>query len=97
MVADNYRRGIRHAENLVVVHRRAGSGVRGRRKEEVSINRAIVVIAVATWQAAVQDMASACLDESKPAPGDPFLPAYQVIAGRVQSEIGKFATPNPEN
>jgi len=92
--AANFRRGIEHANNLIEVHKRAGSGIRGRRTVEVSINRAVVVITVATWQAAVQDMTLAVLDTSTPAPGDPILPAYKVIAGRVNAEVGSFSTPN---
>lgn len=95
--AANFRRAIAHANNLIEVHRRAGTGGRGRRTEEVSINRAVVVITVATWQAAVQDMTLAVLDTSAPAPGDPFLPAYRVIAGRVNAEVGSFSTPNAQN
>lgn len=95
--AGNFRRAIAHADNLIAVHRRAGSGGRGRRVEEVSINRATVVITVATWQAAVQDMTLACLALSAPPLGDPFLPAYRVIAGRVRAEVGAFSTPNAEN
>lgn len=95
--AANFRRGIAHADNLVVVHGLAGTGGRGRRVEEVSINRAIVVITVATWQAAVEDMTLACLAMSEPLPGDPFLPAYKVIAGRVKAEVSSFSTPNAEN
>ena len=67
------------------------------RKRLVSINRAVVVITVATWQAAVQDMTLACLAHSEPPAGDSFLPAYRVIAGRVQTEVGGFSTPNAEN
>lgn len=95
--AANFRRAIRHADNLVAVHRRAGTGGRGRRTEEVSINRAVVVITVATWQAAVQDMTLACLAHSEPPAGDSFLPTYRVIAGRVQTEVGGFSTANAEN
>lgn len=95
--AANFRRAVVHADNLVSVHRQAGGGGRGRRVEEVSINRAVVVITVATWQAAVQDMTLGCVALSEPPAGDPFLPAYRVIAGRVQSEVGAFSTPNAEN
>ncbi len=95
--AADFRRAIAHADNLVAVHRRAGTGARGRRVEEVSINRAVVVLTVATWQAVVQDLALACLTLSEPPAGDPFLPAYKVIAGRVNVEVGAFSTPNAEN
>ena len=95
--ASNYRRANQHSINLVTVHRRAGDGGRGRRIEEVSINRAIVVITVATWQALVQDLTKTCLDQAAPLPGDPFLPTYRVIVGGVQQRIGGFSTPNAQN
>jgi len=95
--AENFKRSIVHCDNLVTVHRRAGTGDRGRRTEEVSINRAVVVIAVATWQAAIQDMTLACLDMSSPKASTESYPAYRVIGGRVRKEVGDFATPNAEN
>ncbi|PFG15490.1 hypothetical protein ATK74_3037 [Propionicimonas paludicola] len=95
--AANFRRAIVHADNLVSVHRHAGGGGRGRRTQETSINRAVVVITVATWQAAVQDMVLSCAAMSEPPAADPFLPAYKVIVGRVQSEVGAFSTPNAQN
>mgnify|MGYP001289397958 CR=1 FL=1 len=95
--SNRYRRAIAHTDNLIQVHRRAGTGLRGRRVEEVSINRAVVVITVATWQAAVQDMTTVCLDVSEPPAAAPFLPAYRVVAGRVRTELGAFSTANAPN
>jgi hypothetical protein len=80
------------------VHRGHGGPARGRRDEEVSINRAVVVLAVASWQAVVQDFALACIDLSAPAPGGALSPAsYAILAGRVRKEVADFATPNAEN
>jgi len=57
-----------------------------------------VVLAVASWQAVVQDYALVCIDLSAPAPGGPLSPAsYAVLAGRVRNDIGAFATPNAQN
>ena len=96
--AGNFERATRHCENLISVHRGHGGPGRGRRDEEVSINRAVVVLAVASWQAVVQDFALACLDLSAPAPGGSISPkTYAVLAGRVKTEIGSFSTPNAQN
>lgn len=96
--AENFRRATRHCDNLVAVHRGHGGPARGRRDEEVSLNRAVVVLAVASWQAVLQDYALACVDLGRPRPGSPLSPAtYDVLAGRVRKEVGDFATPNAQN
>lgn len=95
----NFQRATRHCDNLITVHRGSGGPARGRRDEEVSINRAIVVLAVASWQAVVQDYTLACVDLSAPAPGGPLsVASYAVLAGRVRKEVSDFATPKcPEH
>ena len=96
--AGNFLRSMRHCDNLITVHRGHGGPARGRRDEEVSINRAVVVLAVASWQAVVQDYTLACVDLSAPAAGSPLSAAsYAVLAGRVKKEVADFATPNAEN
>ena len=96
--AENFRRATRHCDNLIAIHRGHGGPGQGRRDEEVSINRAVVVLAVGSWQAVVQDYALACVDLSGPGPESPLSPAtYAVLAGRVRKEVGDFATPNAQN
>lgn len=95
--AGNYRRAMVHATNLAKVHRRVGSGGAGRRFEEVSINRAIVVISVASWQAAIQDLTLANLDLRTPPPTDPIAKSYQTVANRTRTEVESFSTPNAKN
>lgn len=70
--AANFRRATQHCDNLIAVHRRAGGPLQGPRYEEVSINRAVVVLAIASWQAVIQDYTLACVDLSAPAPGSPL-------------------------
>jgi hypothetical protein len=95
---ESFRRATRHCDNLVTVHRGHGGPLQGRRDEEVSINRAVVVLTVASWQAVIQDFTLACLDLSMPAAGSPLSPAsYNVLAGRIRNEVGSFATPNAQN
>jgi hypothetical protein len=97
---DNYERGMRHCDNLVKVHRNAGTGLQGKRTIEVSINRAIVVLTVAAWQAFVEDITEAVLAVATALPATgPTLPRGQLslLAGQVKKAIGDFATPNCEN
>lgn len=96
--AANFLRAMRHCDNLIAVHRASGGPDRGKRDEEVSINRAVVVLAVASWQAVVQDLTLACVDLSAPAAGSPLsATSYALLAGRVRKEVSDFATPNAQN
>jgi hypothetical protein len=96
--AGRFRTAMKHCDNLVTLHRAHGGPSQGRRAEEVSINRAVVVLAVASWQAAVQDIATAALDAGQPAEGQSILlSTYQVVTGVMNQQIGNFSTPNPEN
>lgn len=95
---DNFRRATQHCDNVVAVHRGYGGDQRGRRAEEMSLNRAVIVLAVASWQAVIQDYTRACLDLSAPVAGSSITPAtFALIAGRVRREIADFSTPNAEN
>jgi len=94
----NFARSTRHCDNLIVVHRGSGGSKAGRRDEEISVNRAIVVLTVAAWQAVIQDLSLACVDLSAPGPNDLISrPTYSLLAGRVKSEVGAFSTPNAQN
>lgn len=95
--AANFKRAIAHCDTLVSVYKRAGTGQLGRRVEEMAIGRAVIVIAVATWQAAMQDMVLACLEMSHPDPSSPLAKPFKVIAGRTRQEVGAFASPGPSN
>jgi hypothetical protein len=96
--ANNFKRAMEHCDNLVAVHRGYGGPSAGRRRKEVSVNRAVVVLAIANWQAVIQDFALACVDVSIPPPGGPLSPAtYKVLTGRVRKEVGDFSTPSAQN
>jgi hypothetical protein len=49
------------SRNLIAIHKDLNQG-RGRRIREVSINRAVVVLTVAAWQAFCQDLVAEILD-----------------------------------
>lgn len=86
-----------HCANLVAVHRGPGKAAQGRRYQEVSLNRAIIVMTVAAWQAAIQDMVETAVVASSPPAGSPLSNYYHLVAGRVRNEVGNFSTPNAEN
>ena len=91
---DNFTTAVAHCHNIIAVHRRVGAGQRGRRWEEVSLDRAVVVMAVAAWQAAVQDMTAAIIDTAAPATG---AANYHALLGHVRKAILDFGTPNSQN
>lgn len=93
--AANFVRSTKHCDNLVAVHGRSGGKKAGKRAEEVSVNRAIVVLMVGAWQAVIQDFTRACLDLGTPRPGDSVsILTYNLISGRVKMEINNFSTPD---
>ncbi|WP_158171275.1 hypothetical protein [Rhodococcus sp. JT-3] len=96
-VTANFDRAMEHCDNLVRVHQRAGGDAKGRRREEISVNRAIVVIAVASWQAVVQDMTKFLLEQHMPEASDSNHGVAQLLRGHVLGELRKFSTPNAEN
>ena len=89
-----------HCDNLVHVHRAAGDGGVGRRTEETSVNRRTIVLAVAAWQAFVQDIAKALSDQALAELH--LLQSARVLPAVVQhwkaefdQAVHKFATPDP--
>lgn len=94
----NFHRATRECDNLITIHRGYGGTSAGRREEETSINRAVVVLAVAGWQAIAQDLVLACIDVGRPAAGSPLShSSYNLLSGRLKKEVGDFSTPNAEN
>lgn len=89
-----FDRAMDHCDAIIKVHRQHGGGEQGFRALEPSLNRAVVVLAVAAWQAAVQDLTLSALDHAQP-PGGPGVGA--LLRGHVVSEIGRFNTPNSGN
>lgn len=96
--ASNFREAMGHCLNLTDIHRSVGGPKRGRRFKEASLNRAVVVMTVAAWQAVVQDLTRACVDYAAPASTSPLSKAsYDLLAGRVRKEVEDFGTPNFKN
>lgn len=92
-----FERAMQHCDNLVLVHQRAGTGSRGRRRVETSVNRAVVVIAIASWQAVVQDMTRFLLKRNMPDKSDPNYGIARLIKGQVDRALNSYSTPNAQN
>ena len=94
--AANFARATRHCDNLIEIHRNHSGPRQGRRNKETALNRAVVVLTVAAWQAAVQDLANAAADLVNPGEASPEFRLYTLLKGRMDRDIRAFATPNAE-
>jgi hypothetical protein len=81
-------------DNLVSIHRRR-SGV-GRRREETTLNRAMIVMTVAAWQAYVQDLLLNGVAALEPRRGEP-RGQWVILRAAAFRARAAFATPNAEN
>jgi hypothetical protein len=72
---------------------------RGRRWAEPTINRGIVVLTVAAWQAFVEDLAGGILETiQRGVAGQPNLTAqFQLVAAATRNAIHRMNTPNVFN
>jgi hypothetical protein len=87
-----------YCDDLIKVHRASGGPSRGQRATETSLNRAVVVLAVAAWQSAVEDMTMSALEAARAVITPPMTPAlFGVIAGRVMTDVHRFSTANAQN
>ncbi|MDT5045138.1 MAG: hypothetical protein QOD10_274 [Mycobacterium sp.] len=65
-VGIDFENAMVHCDNLIKVHQKAGTGTRGGEWIESSVNRAVIVLAIASWQAVVQDMTRFLLERGTP-------------------------------
>jgi hypothetical protein len=97
---NNFRDATRHCDNMITTHRLANPDRGGRRTVEASINRGTIVLTVASWQAFVQDVASALRDGALAElaianPGDRVLAAMKQWELDLRLGIERFSTPGP--
>lgn len=88
-----FDRAMGYCDDIVEVHRGHGGGQRGLRTLETSLNRAIVVLAVAAWQTVVQDLITAALDHLHPAGGGGV---GNLLRGQALKAVSDFSTPDAE-
>lgn len=99
---DNYANAMIHCDNLIKVHKAVGKGGRGRRTTETSVNRGTIVLAVAAWQAFVQDVATAlrdaAMDELQATASNPGLVRDAMRHWENDFKVAEkiFSTPGPD-
>jgi hypothetical protein len=89
-------RAMADSRNLIAIHRDLNQGA-GRRVREVSINRAVVVLTVAAWQAYAQDLLSCILDVIEIERGDEGYERFRLVKIDARRAAHFFSTPNAEN
>lgn len=89
-----FDRAMEDPENLVEIHRRRTGP--GRRRQETTLNRAVVVLTVAAWQGYCQDLAHAGIERLEPAPGEP-RGQWAILRAGTRRAINLFSTPNAGN
>ena len=85
---------IRYCDDVVAVHRRAGTGGVGRRTEEVTLNRAVVVLGVAAWQVVVENLVLTAIDAASAHAGANPPITLAAYTGTVRGQVKRFSTPN---
>jgi hypothetical protein len=93
---DEFDAAMVDSQNLIDIHRSLNPS-RGRRFREVTINRAVVVLTVAAWQAFVEDLAVAILRTVEPPAGDPTRSAWVLVNALTRGAAGRYNTPNVFN
>lgn len=91
-----FNKAMKDSQNLIAIHKELNRDP-GLRVREMSLNRAIVVLTVAAWQAYVQDLASEILRVFEIPAGDHGRAVYLATRGEVLSAADKFSTPHSEN
>src|SRR5947209_3810601 len=91
-----FERAVGHAENLIELHRRGRQG-QGRRFAEMSLNRAVVVLTLAAWQAYIEKLVDEVLTYMSVPHGEQGHNAYLVLRAEVSNHVQNFSTPNAEN
>ena len=95
VVHTDFEAALADPRNISEIHRDLRQGP-GRRIREVALNRAMVVLTVAAWQAFLQDAARVASEILKPEQGEP-QGGYRVLRALLLQNINTFSTPNAEN
>lgn len=91
-----FRTAMRDPNNLIWFHQNSQAG-QGRRHRQPTLNRAVVVLTAAAWQAYVQDTTAAILGSLAVPPGHQGHALSSLIRAATRTASGRFNTPNARN
>jgi hypothetical protein len=94
--AREFQTAMRDPNNLIWFHRNSQAG-KGRRHRQPTLNRAVVVLTAAAWQAYVQDTTAAILLSLEVPPGHQGHALFSLIRAATRTASGRFNTPNARN
>jgi len=84
---------LKPAWDLIDIHKRL-SVLPGRRESELSLNRGVIVFAVAAWQTYVEQLTLAMLAASAPPAGDPTSRVYGMLKANVERQVKRLNVPD---
>lgn len=91
-----FAKAMQDSHNLVRIHKDKNRK-RGRRWDETTLNRSVVVLAVASWQAFVEGTTRAILSELAVPPSHNGHALYLLINAATATALGRFNTPSAQN
>jgi hypothetical protein len=94
--AREFQTAMSDPNNLIWFHRNSQAG-QGRRHRQPTLNRAVVVLTAAAWQAYVQDTTAAILLSLEVPPGHQGHAMFALIRAATRTASGRFNTPNARN
>ena len=89
-----YHLAAQGALDLVQVHRNLNDGPGRRRGPALTLNRSAIVLAVAAWQAYVEDVALAIVVGLAPQSGTRLAATYRLVKSHVEARVKLLSTPN---
>ena len=82
------------ADELGAAHKSLRTGKKGRQWGLGSLNRAVVVTCVSSWEAYVEELMIEALEALRPA--SPPMGLWPSLNATARGQIGRFNNPNPE-
>ncbi len=93
---DEFAVAMKDPHNLIWLHQNSQDG-QGRRHHQTTLNRAVIVLTGAAWQAYVQDTTEAILSSLEVPAGHQGHPLWALIRAATKSAVGRFNTPDARN
>ena len=85
---------LRDAEDILNAHETLRTGQRGRQRGLGGLNRAVVVLSVAAWEAYIEEVVLEAISAARPSSGP--MGTWTAWSSTSTRLVGRLHTPNPE-